>query len=223
MVKVSGMTKAVAALALVVPLALVGCSSEKKDEAQASATSSVSETTSVSSASEAPSEAPSPEPETPTSDPVQVPAELSTQEEAPVETPVEIPPLPTDITIQPAAPVDGGRPADEAEAQQIGALVHSLEGATTLRAYFQNFLDNTCARVIDANGGRAAMDVNQFPEVPLEAIPNYANTRPTVNDISDIRVDGDTASASVTVTAGGQTQTSTMRFLNEGGAWKMCD
>ncbi|WP_155895133.1 hypothetical protein [Corynebacterium vitaeruminis] len=121
----------------------------------------------------------------------------------------------------PQAPVDNGSPASAADAQAITDLVMGINQATTLRSYLSYLPDHLCDSQIEANGGRQAFDVSQIEDVPLTSIPGLESGA-HVDSVSDIMVSGNTASASVTGTAGGNTTTETQRFLNEGGTWKFC-
>lgn len=121
----------------------------------------------------------------------------------------------------PQAPVDNGSPASAADAQAITDLVMGINQATTLRSYLSYLPDHLCDSQIEANGGRQAFDVSQIEDVPLTSIPGLESGA-NVDSVSDIMVSGNTASASVTATAGGNTTTETQRFLNEGGTWKFC-
>lgn len=141
-------------------------------------------------------------------------------EERPAEP--EMAPLPQVPAPEVLAPVEG-EPASPEDAQAIADLVQSVTWAPSLRAFMGNFLDNTCQRVIEEAGGQGAVDLSQVPEIPLEQIPQYQETRSTIDAIEEITVNGNEASAWVTTTSQGQTQSGTMKFLREDGRWKMCN
>ena len=97
-------------------------------------------------------------------------------------------------------------------------MVNGMANPTTTRQFFGYMIDNTCRRALEAQGGLGPQDLNQIPDAEIPP-----HQRPTVNSVSDIKVDGDTASATVTSTAEGKQETFTMRMLREDGTWKMCN
>ena len=99
-------------------------------------------------------------------------------------------------------------------------MVRSMVPTGTLRQFMATTVNNTCARLIEEGGG--APDLNEVPDLPLESIPDYQKAKPTVDSVEDVRVNGESASASVTHTSNGKTETGVMRFQRENGAWKMC-
>lgn len=141
----------------------------------------------------------------------------------------DAPPLPENVT-PPALPttthqpVENGQPASPEDAKQIEGLVRGISNATTLRGYMAYIPDNTCKKVLDANGGKESLDIGQIPDVPLQSYPDFANAKPTVDAVKDIKVSGDTASAEVTAStqAEGQ-QVATQRFAKENGKWVFCN
>lgn len=116
-----------------------------------------------------------------------------------------------------------GEAASPEQAAAIEGLIRGVAKETSLRGYLTYIPNNTCSRVIEANGGMAALDVSQVPDVALAAYPQFQNAQVSIDSVSDIQVQGDTASAVVTATSGGESTTATQRFLNEGGSWKFCD
>lgn len=141
----------------------------------------------------------------------------------------DTPPLPENVT-PPALPttthqpVENGQPASPEDAKQIEGLVRGISNATTLRGYMAYIPDNTCKKVLDANGGKESLDIGQIPDVPLQSYPDFANAKPTVDAVKDIKVSGETASAEVTAStqAEGQ-QVATQRFAKENGKWVFCN
>ncbi|WP_303172244.1 hypothetical protein [Corynebacterium sp.] len=198
--------QAVAASALVLPLVLTGCglfggeenpsttASSSKSSTAAKSSSSVSKSeTSSEESSNSPSEEPKPE-----------------------DKPAEAPP--TNVEIPQHAPIEGGSPASPEDAAAIQAMVNGMANPSTTRQFFGYMIDNTCRRALEAQGGLGPQDLNQIPDAEIPP-----HQRPTVNSVSDIKVDGDTASATVTSTAEGKQETFTMRMLREDGTWKMCN
>lgn len=128
-----------------------------------------------------------------------------------------------EISFIPQAPVADGAPASAEDRQAIEGLVRGIMNATTVRQFMGYIPQNTCARYLEANGGLAAMNIDQIPDVPLADFPQYAHARPTIDSVTDIQVNGDSASATVTSTADGQTNSAVQRFARENGRWTFCD
>lgn len=123
------------------------------------------------------------------------------------------------IQAQQLAPIEG-QPASAGDKDAITNVVRSMVPTGTLRQFMATTVNNTCARVIEEGGG--VPDLNEVPDLPLESIPDYQKAKPTVDSVEDVRVNGESASASVTHTSNGKTETGVMRFQRENGAWKMC-
>ncbi|MDO4685131.1 MAG: hypothetical protein Q4A92_01170 [Corynebacterium sp.] len=195
-----------AASALVLPLFLTGCGLFGGEETPSSTkSSSKSSVAAKSSSSESKSESSSEET-----------SPSNSEEPKPAENP-EAPPVPS-VEIPQHAPIDGGSPASPEDAAAIQAMVNGMANPTTTRQFFGYMIDNTCRRALEAQGGLGPQDLNQIPDAEIPP-----HQRPTVNSVTDIKVDGDTASATVTSTAEGKQDTFTMRMLREDGAWKMCN
>ena len=118
-----------------------------------------------------------------------------------------------------SAATSSAAPTSEAPAPASEPAVPP-EVTGTLRQFMATTVNNTCARLIEEGGG--APDLNEVPDLPLESIPDYQKAKPTVDSVEDVRVNGESASASVTHTSNGKTETGVMRFQRENGAWKMC-
>ncbi|MCX7444080.1 hypothetical protein OS125_02315 [Corynebacterium sp. P7003] len=229
--------KTIAAAALIAPLSMgmVACGSNGEDAASES-TSSTSSTTSTSPSTSTTTSTSTETSTSTTSSTTSTESEESpapTSEETSVTAPAPAPQQDQAAAIaaaaanlpspKPAAPVQGGRPANPEEAQAIEDLVRRVAWAPTLRGYLSNILDNTCSVSLQANGGREAYDLNELPDIPMELIPELQGRKAEVKSITDIMVEGNTASATVTASAGDRVDTGTMRFMKEGGAWKLCD
>lgn len=196
--------------ALVVPLTLVACGGDAGDDAAASSSSTtrttgsatMSPTTGSSTSTEA-----TPEEST----------EATPEEEQPAPAP-EPDPAPAPA---PPAPVGGALPASPEDAAAIDALIRGSVNQPTVRSMVAYVPSNACSRVIEANGGAAALDFSQYPDAPLS---DYPNLNPgTVDSVTEIMVEGDAASALVAASNQGQQTVETQRFLREGGQWKFCD
>ncbi|MCL0244984.1 hypothetical protein JIM95_002295 [Corynebacterium sp. CCM 8835] len=220
--------KTIAAAALIAPLSMsvVSCSSNGDDAADATSTTSTSASTSTltsteTSTSTTSSTTTTASGETLMSETTSAPAPAPVpDQEAAAAVAAAAANLPSP---KPASPVQGGRPATPEEARAIEDLARRVAWAPTLRGYLGGILDNTCNSVLQANGGREAYDLNQIPDVPMDMIPELQGRRAEVQSVTDIMVEGNTASATVTANAGNEVETGTMRFLKEDGVWKLCD
>ncbi len=218
--------KSVVAALLVLPLTLSACSRDEEDSAPSSSSSSSSQstttTTSTSTATPERSEeekaeengdnqAEQPRPEDERERVQQAQQEqLEAARQAAQQAAVAAPDQ---------QPIEGGQPANEKDKQEIEQLVRGWGEQTTLRSFMEYANNNTCRRVIESNGGYAAGDPSKVPDVSLQDQPNL---NLGVQDVSDIQVNGDSASAQVTPT-GPNAETSTMRFEREDGRWTMCN
>lgn len=215
------MKKTITALALAAPLALVACGSDDgADETTSSAPSTVtstrtSETTTTETSeeettSEAPSETSAEPTEGDTEDPQAAPQ-------------INDPFAAGQLAYEEATPVEGGGPASEADRAEIEGLVGGIYQSQTFHQFLRYVPENACSAVIEANGGPAALDLGDIPDMPLSQLPGYAESNAHIQSIDDVRVEGDQASAVVTAVSNGQAETQTQRFLKEDGRWKFCN
>lgn len=215
--------KVTIAAAMVAPLVLASCSSgDSGEDTTAAATTTQSSTTTSSTTTEK-----STTEETTTEEVVESTTEESAPEPSP-EAPQESAPTPAPeaapVPVMPTeehAPVEQGQAASPEDAAAIDSLIRGALAPTTLRAMMAYVPQNTCSRVIERSGGQAAMDFSAIPDIPVNQIPGAAGG--TIDSITDIMVEGDTASAWVVASGNGQTDSATQRFLREGGQWKFCD
>ena len=219
-----------AALALVAPLDLVACGSDESEDTSAPTTSAVTSTVEATSEKETSSV------ETTTSEA----EETSEAPESDVSAPAETGEPEGGEGIDPEAagaadavsggpldaeelqPVEGGQPADEATRKQISALVNGWYEVEDMRAYMRYIPEHTCAQVLEQNPDVNNVDYSVFPQIPMNQVNDKWNTA-GVQSIDDLVVNGDVASATVTVNTGEGVDTSVMRFKNEGGNWLFCN
>ena len=220
--------------AVIAATALVGtltaCSNDDSNDAAASSSETTSAMTSTATkSSKAPtssSKASKPEDkdkdkdkDKPAPPPAPAPAPEGNQPPAPNGAPQPVP-GPIDANATPPAPVQGS-PANDGDKQQIRGLLGKLEnGNQNAREYYRTILNSTCQAQLDKHPEAFSPgQVNQIPEIPMSTQPGLI---PRFSDVKDYTVNGDDASATVTVSANGKTETSTMRFKREGGQWKFC-
>ncbi|KQB85264.1 hypothetical protein [Corynebacterium oculi] len=240
MVNLSASTKVLIAALVAAPLVLSGCSKDSEDstEASASATSSV-----AASGTAAPSQAPS----------SQAPANTASASPAAPEqqlTPVpqtappagtqaaqerngaqgdqqnQAQPAPADdngLPIATVAPIPGGQPANDQDAEAIRTLVTGFNNETSMRRKMEYLPQHTCSRVIQENGGPEVFDFSAIPDVNLNDMPGGEQYDSSVTEVRDIVVDSDQASATVVATSNNGPSEATQRFTRENGAWTFCN
>ncbi|AGF72847.1 hypothetical protein [Corynebacterium halotolerans] len=236
--------KTFVALVLAAPLTLVACGSEAEEPAEDTATTTTAETsattTEETTTEEATTEETSTE-EAPEEDPDEnsergrevdpAPQGAAADPQGETVTPDADPAAALDEAFSPSqlnyaqlAPVESGGPANEADRAAIEGLLRGMYETTTVHNFLRYLPDNTCSAVLDAQGDREAYyDFTGIPDMPLNQLPTYVNAQPRIDSVTDVRVDGDTASATVTASSGGETETATQRFQREGGTWKFCN
>lgn len=218
-----------AALALVTPFALVACGSDESEETAAPSTSAVTSTVEATSSKETSSV------ETTTSKA----KETSEEAEPTTQTPAETQEPESGQGTDPAAgaadaaagnplaaeelqPVQGGQPADEATRGAISKLVNGWYEVGDMRSYMRYIPEHTCTQVLEQNPDVHNVDYSVFPQIPMNQVSDNWNAA-GVQSIEDLAVNGDTASATVTVNTGEGVDTSVMRFKNESGNWLFCN
>ncbi|MEJ5997068.1 hypothetical protein [Corynebacterium sp. H130] len=208
-----------AAIVVASVLVVSGCGS--KEESKPAATSAPS-SSSAAKSSAAPSSQSSAAPSSSSSASSASKAESSSQSKPAAAAPVPggLPQAPVKSNVEPAAQ---GRPGTPEEIQAITERVKKQESATTIHQYINTFVDSMCTEVLNQQGGAAAFNLAGIPDAPLTVMPDYAATATKVTDVTNVLVEGDRATASITtVTGAGESATNTMAFRNEQGTWKIC-
>ncbi|MCS4489045.1 nuclear transport factor 2 family protein [Corynebacterium sp. ES2794-CONJ1] len=212
--------KAAVATVAASSLLLVACGS---DEAESPTTSvAVSTVTKAPVTTTVESAEPSAAPEDAEKKPEQPP--LPPAPPAPPANP-QNPAVPTEVPFPVAehAPVSDGGPATPEQAAQIEGLIRGLQDQKTLRSFMTYVPNNSCQHVRDRIYAEAGNQFDLVPDVPLSEVPEFANANSRVDAITDIMVNGTTASANVTTSWSDGTYTGVQRFVNENGRWVFCD
>lgn len=123
----------------------------------------------------------------------------------------------------PAAPGDPAAAPSGDDAQQITDLIKGLNGDMTVADFMQYTVDHSCTSYLDAKGGRDAQQqqIDALRESAGDATQgNMAND---VTDVTDISVNGDSATATARGTIQGETDASQpVQLQRENGAWTIC-
>ena len=130
-------------------------------------------------------------------------------------------------------PVEGGQDASEADIKAMTETMNRIYNPKDLVSWSRVIMDNSCQKVVDqtnqelASRGTSleqteremqqAVDAANAAGRPLPPIPS------TQANLTDVKVNGDTASATVTVNTGGQNESGVQRFAKENGQWKVCN
>lgn len=221
----------IVATVLVAPLVLGACGKHEEASAPAesssSAPSSVVATTTQTAGSETGSPSATPGPDTSASGGPDAPGAAP---HGPAVSPnpgaAPAPNIPggmknNDLSMK-TSPV-AGSPASPEDTKEITNLMHHLVWANTTREYVTNWANATCSKVIEQQGGPAAMDPQSVPDLPMDQMPAGQGGPAKVDAVDNVRVDGENASATVTSTSNGQTSTGNVLFHREGGSWKVCN
>lgn len=231
--------KTLAAVAMVIPLTLTACGSKESEESTEAMASSSTTTTTSSKSSEKdkpeeekdkpegeedkPEGEEREEPENPEANPDEQAAPQGRAAAqgaggpAAGENPLEGGQLPT----AQVEPLQTGQSGTAEDAAQIKANLSEIYNQTTVQGMTNALVNNTCARVLEENGGAQVFDLGgqdvSLAELGVDTSQNY------VRDVRDVKIDGNRASATVEVQTQQGTDTATQIFQNEGGRWKMCN
>lgn len=130
-------------------------------------------------------------------------------------------------------PIEDGQAASEADIKGMTDTMNRIYNPKDLVSWSRVILDNSCKQVVDQTNqelaGRGtsleqteremqqAVDAAKAAGRPLPPVPKSNAT------LSDVKVNGDTASATVTVNSNGQNESGVQRFKREGNQWKVCN
>lgn len=148
---------------------------------------------------------------------------------AEVVNPFEDGTLPT-VEVQ---PIEGGQAASEADIKGMTDTMNKIYNPKDLVSWSRVIMDNSCKKVVDqtnqelASRGTSLEQTEREMQQAVDAANAAGRSLPPVPktnaQLSDARVNGDTASATVTVTSDGQTESGVQRFQREGNQWKVCN
>lgn len=111
--------------------------------------------------------------------------------------------------------------ADEADVEAIRQTVVSLFNYdASVKEYFSNFLTYTCKEKLGSTTIDQSM-LDQMPDIKFKDSPQAA-LLPSVTSVTNIDIEGARASATMTVSGGGTTQSNEVAFVKEDGLWKLC-
>lgn len=132
-----------------------------------------------------------------------------------------------EIEVRTYEPIAGGQNGTDADRKEMEAAVHTITNPESMVTWTRTILDNSCAAVREP-----AMEEIRRQGLNLDVIEEIMRQDEKVNgpqpvprtevSLSDVRVDGDRASATVTAKDQEGTHTSVQLFAKEEGRWKVC-
>lgn len=143
-------------------------------------------------------------------------------------------------------PIEGGQDANDDDKQAIEQLVRGQYEIDNVKEYFNYMPQHACQAVRDEQSQEFAQYQRYVDSLPNESFAEYANTMrqqgggnaevekfasqlesipqsTKLQSVNDIVVNGDDASATVSVSNSEGTETSTVRFRRENGNWTFCN
>lgn len=130
-------------------------------------------------------------------------------------------------------PIEGGKAASQEDIAAMTKTMNNIYNPPGLVEWSRTIMNNSCKRVVDQTNAelqrkgtslektegemRQAVAAAERAGQPVPPIP------PSQAKLTDVKVDGNVASATVTVTTQGQSETGVQRFARENGQWKVCN
>ena len=143
-------------------------------------------------------------------------------------------------------PIEGGQDANDADKQAIEQLVRGQHEIDNVKEYFNYMPQHACQAVREGQAKEFGQSQQYVDSLPNESFAEYANSMrqqgggngevekfasqlesipqsTKLQSVNDIVVNGDDASATVSVSNSEGTETSTVRFRRENGNWTFCN
>ena len=143
-------------------------------------------------------------------------------------------------------PIEGGQNANDADKQAIEQLVRGQHEIDNVKEYFNYMPQHACQAVRDEQSEEFSQYQQYVDSLPNQSFGEYANTMrqqgggngeiekfasqlesipqsTKLQSVNDVVVNGDDASATVSVSNSEGTETSTVRFRRENGNWTFCN
>ena len=143
-------------------------------------------------------------------------------------------------------PIEGGQNANDADKQAIEQLVRGQHEIDNVKEYFNYMPQHACQAVREGQAKEFGQYQQYVDSLPNQSFGEYANTMrqqgggngeiekfasqlesipqsTKLQSVNDVVVNGDDASATVSVSNSEGTETSTVRFRRENGNWTFCN
>ena len=143
-------------------------------------------------------------------------------------------------------PIEGGQDANDSDKQAIEQLVRGQHEIDNVKEYFNYMPQHACQAVREGQSKEFGQYQQYVDSLPNQSFAEYANTMrqqgggngevekfasqlesipqsTKLQSVNDIVVNGDDASATVSVSNSEGNETSTVRFRRENGNWTFCN
>lgn len=143
-------------------------------------------------------------------------------------------------------PIEGGQDANDGDKQAIEQLVRGQHEIDNVKEYFNYMPQHACQAVREGQSQEFSQYQQYVDSLPNQSFAEYANTMrqqgggngevekfanqlesipqsTKLQSVNDIVVNGDDASATVSVSNSEGNETSTVRFRRENGNWTFCN
>jgi len=143
-------------------------------------------------------------------------------------------------------PIEGGQDANDADKQAIEQLVRGQHEIDNVKEYFNYMPQHACQAVREGQAKEFGQYQQYVDSLPNQSFAEYANSMrqqgggngevekfasqlesipqsTKLQSVNDIVVNGDDASATVSVSNSEGNETSTVRFRRENGNWTFCN
>ena len=143
-------------------------------------------------------------------------------------------------------PIEGGQDANDGDKQAIEQLVRGQHEIDNVKEYFNYMPQHACQAVREGQSKEFGQYQQYVDSLPNQSFAEYANTMrqqgggngevekfasqlesipqsTKLQSVNDIVVNGDDASATVSVSNSEGNETSTVRFRRENGNWTFCN
>lgn len=221
----AGAVSAVSTIALALSLTACGSEEEADTVVHATATETSTHTSTVTSGEPSPSESTSAEPTTAGAEP-QDPAVAAGAGAAGqgLSNPFDDP----NFQVPTHQPLQGGTQGSDADRQQMQDTLYASLNPPSPEKWTRVLLDNSCRKVTDPvraemqRSGYTLDQIEQAARMQAEAGQGLDLPHSDVT-VSDVKVEGNRASATATVTNQNGSETQTQIFEREDGRWKLCN
>lgn len=121
-------------------------------------------------------------------------------------------------------PIAGGIEGSAEDVRQIQDVAYTVSNPPSYAEWTRTILDNSCAAVREPTMQQfesQGLSLDQVEEI-MKSQGNEMDIPKTDVSVSDVRVDGERASATVTTTNSGGSASQVQLFAREDGRWKVC-
>ncbi len=110
-------------------------------------------------------------------------------------------------------------PAPGSDEEQITTLVTDMYQQETWSDFVNYMPAHSCQALVAQNGLQDPVELN---DTPLEQMPNFDKSQTGIEDVKDIQVDGNRATATVVSKSQGEVSSTQVVFAKENNQWTFC-